>query len=204
MRKLAATAFLTAAAAAAAIGLSSSPALADDTWTVGPETSGSVDFTADSTTSLVLTDNITHTQLTCASSSGTGDAVYGSGQSGDDIANVDSLSFSGNCTGPAGITFTVATSGFPWALNAESYDGVDTTTGNISGVAAHLSGPLCSADVSGAEPATYSNDGTLTATGGAGLTISNVSGCLGLIKNGDTAGFTGTYTVDPAVTITSP
>ncbi|GAA4481368.1 hypothetical protein GCM10023191_000150 [Actinoallomurus oryzae] len=203
MRKIATTAFLTAAAAATAISLSSSPALADPTWTVGPESSGSVDFTADSTTNLVLTDNNTHTQLTCTTSSGTGDAVYGSGQSGDDLANVDDLSF-GNCSGPAGITFTVQSSGFAWALNADSYDGVDTTTGSISGVTAHLSGPLCSADVAGSVPMTYSNDGTLSATGGSGLTITNVSGCLGLIKNNDTAGFVGSYAVDPAVTITSP
>jgi hypothetical protein len=203
MRKIAVTAFLTAAAAATAIGLSSSPALADSTWTIGPGTSGEVDFTADSTTSLVLTDNTTHTQLTCTSSSGSGDAQYGSGQSGADLANVDSLNFS-SCTGPAGITFTVSTSGFPWALNADTYDGVDTTTGSISGVVAHLSGPLCSADVAGSVPMTYSNDGTLSATGGTGLTISNVSGCLGLIGSGHTAGFTGSYAVDPAVTITSP
>lgn len=51
---------------------------------------------------------------------------------------------------------------------------------------------------------TYSNDGTLSATGGAGLTITNVSGCLGLINNNDTSGFVGSYAVDPAVTITSP
>jgi hypothetical protein len=204
MRKIAATALLTAAAAATAIGFSASPALAAGSWTVGPETSGPVDFTADSTTSLVLTDNNTGTQLTCTSSSGTGDAQYGSGQDSDGIANVDSLDFT-SCSGPGGITFTVGTSGFPWSLNAESYDGASgVTTGTITDVVASLSGPLCSADVAGSVPMTYSNDGTLSPTGGNGLTITNVSGCLGLIKSGDTAGFTGSYAVDPPVTITSP
>ncbi|WP_329236240.1 hypothetical protein OG417_31500 [Actinoallomurus sp. NBC_01490] len=203
MRKIATTALLTAAAAATAISLSSSPALADSTWTIGPEASGPVDFAADSTTNLVLTDNNTGTKLTCTSSSGSGDAQYGSGQSGTDLANVESLDFA-SCSGPAGITFTVQTTGFPWALNADSYDGAGTTTGSISGVVAHLSGPLCSADVAGSVPMTYSNDGTLSATGGAGLTITNVSGCLGLINNNDTSGFVGSYAVDPAVTITSP
>ena len=76
MRTIAVTAFLTAAAAATAIGLSSSPALADDTWTVGPSASGSVDFTADSTTSLVLTDNTTGTQLTCTSSTARSSVIF--------------------------------------------------------------------------------------------------------------------------------
>ena len=41
------------------------------------------------------------------------------------------------------------------------------------------------------------------ATGGT-LHVFNVNGCAGLINSGDATQFTGTYTVTPAQTITSP
>jgi hypothetical protein len=39
---------------------------------------------------------------------------------------------------------------------------------------------------------------------GGNLHIYNVVGCGGLIRNGDAAGFTGTYSLSPPQTITSP
>ena len=39
---------------------------------------------------------------------------------------------------------------------------------------------------------------------GGNLHVYNVSGCLGVIANGDAGTITGTYAVSPAQTITSP
>jgi hypothetical protein len=81
------------------------------------------------------------------------------------------------------------------------------TTGNISSVDATLSGSLCSATATGSVDASYSNSTgvlTLKPVSGSGhtLKISGVNGCLGLINNGDTATFTGAFTLSPKQTIT--
>lgn len=124
--------------------------------------------------------------------------------SGTDIGTIASTSFT-SCTGPLGLTFTVKQSG-TWNLNITSNSGA-VSTGFISSVKASLSGPLCSATVTGSADASYSNStGVLTVklVSGSGhtLTVSGVSGCLGLINNGDTTTFNGAYTISPKQTIT--
>lgn len=208
MRKIVSSA-LVAAAAAAIVGIGTSPASAADTWTLQP----GGDFTATGTEPTTLTDTDTGAVLTCASSDGTGSAAGGTGLSGTGIAEVDSLNFD-SCTGPLNITFTVGSSGFPWSFNATSYDSANgVASGELTGISAHLNGAFCSADVDGPGGAGSgtgtvtghydNNTGTLTIDGGT-LTVYNVSGCFGQLNNGDQSTFNGSYLIDPSLTITSP
>lgn len=191
---------LAATAMAATVTIAGgSTAVAHPTWTVGPLTSGTFNFTGTAGTTL-LTDTGTGTQLTCSSSTASGNGTYGSGQSGTPIARITNSTWN-NCTGPSGITFTVTHAG-TWNLNAISHT-TGGASGTITNIAARLSGPFCSATVSGSVNAVFTNS-TATSratlqvlTAGSGLRISNVSGCFGLIRSGDTATFDGTYTINP-------
>jgi hypothetical protein len=191
---------LAVAAASATLMLSATAALATDTtFTVSP--GGSITGTAGTTT---LKDTTSGTSLSCTSAKASGTLKKGSGLSGTDIGTITSTTFS-TCTGPLGITFTVKQVG-TWDINATASSG-GVTTGNISSVDATLSGSLCSATATGSVDASYSNStGVLTlkpVTGsGHTLKISGVNGCLGLINNGDTATFTGAFTLSPKQTIT--
>jgi hypothetical protein len=182
-----------------------------DTWTVTP--GGPI--TGKNTTTLTLEDTTTKTVLTCTTSTAGGTAKKGSGLAGAKIAKITSSTFS-NCTGPAGLSFTVMTSASaktPWHLNATSYNAsTGVTTGTITSISATLSGPDCSALVDGTSSTgntgkvkgTYTNssgDLKISKTGG-NLHIYNVSGCLGLIKDGDASEFNGTYAITPKQTIT--
>jgi len=106
----------------------------------------------------------------------------------------------------------VKTTHFPWHLNAVSFSS-GVTTGTITGIHATLTGPSCSAVVDGTGATAnngkvtvkYSNStGKLTTTGAGNLHIYNVSGCAGLIGNGDGSSFKGSYAISPKQTITSP
>ena len=101
----------------------------------------------------------------------------------------------------------------PWKLNASSFKS-GVTTGTITGIHATLSGPACTATVDGTGASanngkvkvTYTNStGKLKVlASGGNLHVYNVSGCAGQINNKDATTFTGTYTVSPKQTITSP
>jgi hypothetical protein len=201
---------LTGAATALVIGVSTSAALAvNATWTVKP--GGAITAKAGTTT---LTDTTTHQAVVCTSSSTKATLKKGSGLSGTGIGSITSVSFS-NCTG-SGFTFTVTPGHLPWHLNATSFNKTSgVTTGTITGIHSALSVPgLCSAVVDGTGGSanngmvkiTYTNStGKLKVlpTGG-NLHVYNVKGCAGLINSGDASTFTGTYTVSPKQTITSP
>jgi hypothetical protein len=200
-------ALFTGAATAVAIGASAGVALAVAiTFTITP--GGAIAAKAGTTT---LTDTKTGSVLTCTSSKSTGTLKSGHGVSGSDLGSITKLSFS-NCTGPLSLTFTVSNSGFPWTLSGTSYKS-GVTTGAISGIKSKLSGPSCSATVGGATATstgtvdvTYTNSsGKLkTLTTGGNLHVWNVKGCAGLINTGDATTFSGSYTVTPKQTITSP
>jgi hypothetical protein len=198
MRTRLTTVLLAGAAAAAALTLSVTPALAATTYSVSP--GGSYSGKAGTTT---FTDTPTGSVLTCTSGTAKGTLKSGSGLSGTDIGTITSTSFS-SCTGPLGLTFTVKQSG-TWDLNITSSSG-GTSAGYISGIDASLSGPLCSATVTGSADAKYVNSTgvlTLKPVSGSGhtLKVSDVSGCLGLINSGDTSTFNGAYTISPKQTI---
>jgi hypothetical protein len=165
---------------------------------------GAITATAGKTT---LKDVNTGSVLSCMSSSSSGKL----NTEGDPtLGTITALSFS-NCMGPLGLTFTVTNSGFPWKLTASAFNaGTGVTTGHISGIFSHLSGPGCSADVAGTTAttagkvkATYTNSsGVLKVLPSGGtLHVFNVSGCAGLINSGDATQFSGSYTVSPKQTI---
>jgi hypothetical protein len=200
------------AAAALTIGLgttSSFATTAAKTWTVTP--GGTITGKA---TNVKLTDTASNTVLTCKTSGAGGTAKSGSGQKGTDLVPITSSTFT-TCSGPLSLTFTVTTSAStsnPWELSATTYaSGV--THGTLTNIKATLSGTGCSATVGGTTAtATGSVKGTYTnSTGklkilptGGTLHIWNVSGCFGLLTNGDASSFVGTYTITPKQTITSP
>jgi hypothetical protein len=209
MKRLSRRFLVTGGATALAVAASAGVALAVAiTFSITP--GGNISASAGKTT---LKDVNTGSVLSCTSSKSTGTLKSGHGISGANLGSIKTLTFS-NCTGPLGLTFTVANSGFPWTLHGTAFNsGTGVTTGNITGIKSHLSGPSCSADVRGATATstgkvkvTYTN-GThklkVLASGGT-LHVFNVNGCAGLINNGDATQFTGTYTVSPAQTITSP
>jgi hypothetical protein len=203
-----------AAAAAMAIGLSTTTALATSaaTWTIKP---GGV-YTAKSGTT-TLTDKNTGAVLTCTSSTAAGKLKSGSGLK-NPLGTVTKSTFS-NCTGPAGLKFTVkasATVSKPWHLNGTSYKS-GTATGTISGIHAVLTGTnnTCKATVdgtgatrnNGAVAIKHSNSAAnkLLITKGINLHTYNVNaGCLGAINSGDSVTYKGTYTVNKSQKITSP
>jgi hypothetical protein len=189
-----------AAAATAALALSVAPASAlTQTFTVSP--GGSITGTAGTTT---LKDTTSGNSLTCSSAKASGSLKSGSGLSGTGIGSITSTTFT-TCKGPLGLTFSVTQSG-TWSVNITSEAG-GVSTGFVSNVKASLSGPDCSATVTGSADATYSNSSaalTFKAVTGSGhtLKVSGVNGCLGLINNGDTSTFSGAFTISPAQTIT--
>ena len=196
-------------AAAAAVGVSTGVALAVAiTFSIHP--GGAITAAAGKTT---LKDTNTGSVLTCTSSSSSGTLKSGSGIAGTNIGSITKLSFS-NCTGPLSLTFTVTNSGFPWTLHGTAFNATSgVTTGNITGIKSTLTGTGCSATVGGTTAGsagkvkvTYTNSThkLKVLPGGGTLHVFNVNGCAGLINNGDATQFTGTYTVTPAQTITSP
>jgi len=207
MKRLSRRMLVTGGATALAVGASAGVALAlAITFSISP--GGAITAKAGQTT---LTDTKTGSVLTCASSNSSGTLKKGHGISGASLGTISKLSFS-TCTGPLNLTFTVANSGFPWTLHGTSFKS-GVTTGTITGIKSHLSGPSCSADVAGATATakgkvkvTYTNSThqlKVLPTGG-NLHVFNVSGCAGLLSSGDATQFVGTYTVSPGQTITSP
>lgn len=204
---------LTSGAAVLTIGVGTTAAMAAPhtaaTWTVKP--GGSL---SGKTSKTVLKDTKTGAVLTCTSSTATGTAKSGSGLT-NPLAKLSAATFS-NCTGPAGLTFTVTTSAFPWKLNGLSYSS-GTAKGDITHIHAVLKGTnsSCTATVDGTGASqdngkvTISHSNSAPAklkvlAGGGNLHAYNVSGCLGALNSGDHTTFTATYTLSKAQTISSP
>ncbi|MDQ2838911.1 MAG: hypothetical protein M3Y42_12645 [Actinomycetota bacterium] len=204
-----------AAATIAALGAATAAAAPTFTAKIGSAASGSGTYTAASVGSVKLTDTTTGIVITCTSASAAGSVpVLGSGQSGNSIVKIASTGWI-SCTG-VGLTFTVTQTSTPWLVNAVSTTAGGVTTGNLTGIAAHLAATGCTFDVTGATDGTYTNSSQILAVNpvaGSGhtLAISNVVGCFGAVGNGHTASFVGSYKVAAtaggvagALTITSP
>ncbi len=199
---------LTGATAALVTGVSAGAAAGvDATWTVTP--GGSITLAS---SAIALRDNVTGTTLSCTASSGSG----GIGSSIDNVlGTITALSFTG-CTGPQGQPFTITMTRLPFYISGKIYNATaGVTSGIIYRVAGELSGPSCTASLEGpdtihtARPRfSYRNStGKLKLPGTGTMEITNVTGCTGLFNNGptpDPASLTGTYTVTPKQTITSP
>jgi hypothetical protein len=209
MKRLSRRILLTGGASALAVGATAGVALAVAiTFSISP--GGAITAKAGTTT---LTDTASGTKLTCTSSSSSGKLKSGHGISGTNLGSITKLTFSG-CTGPLGLTFSVSNSNFPWTLHGTAFNATSgVTTGNITGIKSHLSGPSCSANVAGSTASaggkvkvTYTNSThklKVLASGGT-LHVYSVSGCAGLLHSGDATTFVGTYVVSPSQKITSP
>ena len=209
MRKHLTAVLLGTGAAALALGIGTATAMATTatTWTVNP--GGAVTGTAGKTT---LKDKVTLQVLTCQSSATKATLKKGSGLT-NPLGKITSATFS-TCTGPGGLVFTVTTSASsttPWKLNGSTFSS-GVTHGSITGIKASLSGSGCTATVAGTTATsagkvtgTYTNSTGILKVSGGNLHVWNVSsGCLGLINTGDATTFTGSYTISPKQTITSP
>jgi len=208
MKRLSRRMLITGGATALAVGATAGVALAVAiTFSISP--GGKVTGSAGTTT---LTDTATHSVLTCTSSASAATLKSGHGIAGTNLGSITNLTFS-NCVGPLGLSFTVTNSGFPWTLSGSSFKS-GVTTGNINGIKSSLVGGPCSLTVGGTTAGskgkvkvTYTNSsGKLKVlTTGGNLHVFNVSsGCRGLINTGDPTVFSGTYTISPKQTITSP
>jgi hypothetical protein len=203
-------AIVTATGAAAVMTLtlgvtSSSATTTRTTWTVSP--GGSVSASG----SGQVKDKNTGTVAKCTSIKMSGKLKSGSGLSGTGIGTITSGSFTG-CT-IATIAVNVAVQHLPWKLNAASYNATSgVTTGTISGIVLVATAPGCSATLEGATSGSpgkvkvsYTNStGVLKLLGGGNLHSWMVSGCLGLVNNGDAQAASGSLTVSPKQKITSP
>lgn len=207
MRKWAGSVLFTAAGAAAVVGMTVGPALASTTLTVKVSHGGS--YTAKAGTT-VLTDN--GISVTCTSSKGSGKLPSGThhGKAPVKIGTVASLSFS-NCSGALG-TVTTKVEAKP-VLNADSKTNrKGQTDAAITNVKVSVTMTGCSFVVTGSAPGYYTNKThTLTTTPKlpnkalkkAQLTVSGVTGCSGVVSNGDHPTYKASYKVSRAITIKS-
>ncbi|GAA3987377.1 hypothetical protein GCM10023085_81780 [Actinomadura viridis] len=199
MRKTIRKTVLTGAVLAAGIGLAATPAMADDaSWAV--VNGGSV-YAESVDTSLTVVRN--SAKLTCDVVSANASIPTTSGHSGVGIGTISSTTWD-TCRGPLSLTFTVAHSG-SWKLNAiQPTSTAGRSVGTVTNVVANISGPGCTATFSGGVPAYYDNstgqltfDPTAPNPTGVSVVASGVSGCLGIITNGDVGRFAGTFDTDP-------
>jgi hypothetical protein len=206
MRKRLTAVLLSSGAAVLALGLATSTAMASNlaTWTVKPGGSFS------SSGSGQVKDAKTGTVAKCTSIKTSGTLKKGSGLSGSGIGTITKASFTG-CT-IATVSVTVAVHGLPWKLNASSFSS-GVTTGTISGIDLKATAPGCSATLDGTGAGknngtinvSYTNStGKLKFLGSGNLHSWAVSGCFGLVNNGDAQKASGTETISPKQTITSP
>jgi hypothetical protein len=202
------TAVLLSGGAALALGLSTTAAMAsnvDATWSVSP---GGATKAAGSGQ---VKDTKTGTVAKCTSIKMSATLKHGKGLSGAGIGTIKSGTFSG-CT-IATVSVKVASHNLPWKLNAVSYKG-GVTTGTITGIDLKATAPGCTATLDGTKAGagdgkikvTYNNStGTLKLLGSGGNLHSwGVSGCFGLVKNGDPQKASGSLKVSPKQKITSP
>ena len=197
---------LAGASALAVTAAAPAGAAAAKTWTVSP--GGAIKANAGKTT---LTDTTTASALNCSSHM-SGTLKQGAGLPGSSVGSIATAAYS--CGTP--LPWIHLTSrGLPWHLNLTSYDSrTGVSHGTISHLQLALSGPACTAAINGTS-STASNGvvrvSYANATGklkvlpaGGNLHWYHVSGCGGLVGNGDPARLSATYAVSPAQAITSP
>jgi len=201
MRKLTGSVLLTAAAAAAVVGMSIAPALAATTH-LTVKVSGGGSYTAKAGKTVLTNKGVS---VTCTSSKASGKLPNGThrGAAPVKVGTAAKLSFSG-CTGPLlGVTTKVKS--LPYAVKADSKTNRrGQTDAIISGVKVAVSMAGCSFLVTGSAPGFYTNSKhTLSMTPKlpvkpvkkARLTVSGVVGCAGLVSNGDHPTYVATYKV---------
>jgi hypothetical protein len=205
-KRIGATLF-TAGAAALALGLGATTSFAATaiTWSVSP--GGSISGAAGTT---VVKDTTSGASASCTSSDLTGTLKSGHRLPGKGLGTVTSVAFN-NCT-VDGQTLSISSGTVAWPLNAATYSS-GVTHGTISGIHISVSSSICSFVIDGTGASAHNGKVSITYTNSThklkilpkgNLHVYNVSGCLGLISTGDSGTISGTYTVSPAQTITSP
>jgi hypothetical protein len=195
---------LTGGAAALVVSLTATTALATTakTWSVSP---GGAITTAGSGQ---VKDTKTGTVAKCSDIALTGSLKSGSGLSGTGLGTITAGSFT-KCA-IATITVTVATENLPWTVDGLSYKAsTGVTTGKIVGIELAASATGCTATLEGTTATngftkfTYTNaTGDLKLLGpGGNLEAADVSGCFGLINDGDPQQASGPSVVSPKQTI---
>jgi hypothetical protein len=195
-----------------------SQATATGTWTVKAGSAGAgktialTGRTTGTSPQIHFTDATSGQALTCASGTAPGTTKTGKGLSGTGIGHVTGPKTTWKtCTGPFGLKFTVTGIG-TWNINAASYSS-GVTTGKISNIKAKVTDPgTCTFTATGSVAVKYTNKTHVLSVPGktAGLKVSGVSGCLGIINNGDKAKFRANYALkantaaNNPITITSP
>lgn len=199
--------------AAAGLFAVASPATAAPPWvvTVGSQTSGQVPFSAYTKAPIAFTvlNGTSTVNMSCGAASAAGIVRPGSYSTGLAVAEIQGTAWS-KCVGP-GLNLSVYHPGpnNRWNLNLTGTTG-PTWAGYINNINANVqSNPVgvCSFNVTGRANATFNtaqvagnNNYTQTLTvnqpnTSTNLTVSGVSGCLGLIANGNQAGFAGSFKV---------
>jgi hypothetical protein len=198
MRKSIRKGLVASAVVAAGVGLTAVPASsADQSFDV----INGGDVVAESTdTSLrVVRNNAT---LTCEVVAAAASIPTAAGHSGSGIGSISETAWD-TCRGPLNLTFNVVPDHDPvWAINAVGPRNATSNYGTITGVNATINGPGCTASFSGSVRGYYDNtNGNLvldpSVPVSSTLTASGVSGCLGIIQNGDVGEFSGTFLTDP-------
>jgi hypothetical protein len=202
MRKRVGSILFTVAAAGAIAGLSIGPALASTTLKV--KVSGGGSYTATAGKTVLQQGSGSHAiKVTCTSSKGKGSLKNGTyhGKAPVKLGTVSSLSFK-NCSGPLGPLTTTVTA--KPVLNADSTTKKGKTDAVISNVQVTVSQTGCSFKVTGTAPGYYNNSKhelimtpslPIKVSKKPQLTIGDVSGCAGLISNGDHPTYSTTYKV---------
>ena len=202
-------------AAVLAAALGATTALAAATWTIKP--GGAVRAKSGKAT---VNDTTTGTTTTCLSLATRGTLKSGSGLSGPDAGSISAVGFN-RCTSPlaeirprhVGIIWTFTATDLPWHVTF-SADNNGVVTGTISHLQITVQTTACTAVIDGTSGT--ASDGVLRfrytdstsrlkllSTGG-NLHYYNVSGCFGVIVNGDVATLGATFTLSPKQAITSP
>jgi len=208
IRKRAGSALFVVAAVATVVGLAATTALATSATLTVKVTKGGA-YTAKSSKT-VLTDK--GVSVTCSSSKASGlvpTKTYTRAKVPVTVGTAAKLSFTG-CTGPLG-KVTVKVNRLPYHVTVTSKtNGKGQTDGLITGANTSVSMVGCSFKVTGSAPGFYTN-GThkLTLTpklpnrplASGRLTVSNVSGCAGLVSNGDHPTYKSIYTLSRAFVI---
>lgn len=171
------------AGAVSAIALSS-PASAAVTWS----SVGSVQFT----------DAKTGLPVTCSASRA---SMVPANTGANPVGHITSISFTG-CTGPLA-TVTLTATGLSWPVSAQPAVRTVGETSGSHGVSVDVTAPGCSANVDGTGGRT--NTGVIHfmfkhVSGGLGVVVTAgnlhfyaVSGCSGLVGNGDPVSFSVSY-----------
>ncbi|MEV0090810.1 hypothetical protein [Streptomyces sp. NPDC050738] len=197
MRKMALRVAVTTAAMGAALGLTvaSASATTQGAWTVSPGGS----FTAHAVNPTL---DVPSAQLICDSADATG-SIATSDADGINIGSIGNIAF--NTCSVGGLDFDVTMTATPWNLSVTGVNSgnANWVDGRVSGISAHIEGPLCTADFAGTVYGHYENDTHALVIDGTGVDlVASNADCLGLISDDDVAQFNASFAVSPGMTIT--